>query len=123
MNRRWLFPGAIGKPLRLASLDQGLDQANRLRSNHVSMDILPGERVGGSVIRLYNRRGRPGRSAARWTTTASKAPGSGWRAAATLDSPLGLSDFVSLSASTTLARPSARYSRAYMLFTHCPMAT
>ncbi|WP_379971914.1 ShlB/FhaC/HecB family hemolysin secretion/activation protein [Edwardsiella ictaluri] len=117
VNRRWLFPGAIGKPLRLAALDQGLDQANRLRSNHVSMDILPGEHVGGSVIRLYNRRGRPWQVSGSLDNYGQQSTGE-WvaRGSATLDSPLGLSDFVSLSASTTLAAPSARYSRAYMLF-------
>ena len=121
VNRRWLFPGAVGKPLRLASLDQGLDQANRLRSNHVSMDILPGERVGGSVIRLYNRRERPWQVSGSLDNYGQQSTGE-WvaRGSATLDSPLGLSDFVSLSASTTLAQPSARYSRAYMLFYSLP---
>ncbi|WP_077999757.1 ShlB/FhaC/HecB family hemolysin secretion/activation protein [Edwardsiella tarda] len=121
VNRRWLFPGLIGKPLRLSDLDQGLDQANRLRSNHVSMDILPGERVGGSVIRLYNQRSRPWQVNTSLDNAGQQGTGE-WVAHgnATLDSPSGLSDFASLSLSSTLARPAERYSRSYMLFYSLP---
>ncbi|QPR29462.1 ShlB/FhaC/HecB family hemolysin secretion/activation protein [Edwardsiella hoshinae] len=121
VNRRWLFPGLSGKPLRLRDLDQGLDQANRLRSNHVSMDILPGEHIGGSVIRLYNRRTRPWQVNVSLDNAGQQGTGE-WLAhgSATLDSPLGLSDFASLSVSSTLAQPATRYSRSYLLFYSLP---
>lgn len=42
------------------------------------------------------------------------------RATATLDSPFGLSDFVSLNANSTLENPAHRYNRAYTLLYSLP---
>ncbi|EBP9600711.1 ShlB/FhaC/HecB family hemolysin secretion/activation protein, partial [Salmonella enterica] len=42
------------------------------------------------------------------------------RATATLDSPFGLSDFVSLNINSTLENPTHRYSRAYTLLYSLP---
>ena len=41
VNTALLFPALTGKPLKITELEQGMDQANRLKSNHVTMDILP----------------------------------------------------------------------------------
>ncbi|MGE9716237.1 POTRA domain-containing protein, partial [Escherichia coli] len=38
VNTTLLFPRIKGQPLKLATLDQGLDQANRLQSNKVTVD-------------------------------------------------------------------------------------
>ncbi|BEO06033.1 ShlB/FhaC/HecB family hemolysin secretion/activation protein [Serratia marcescens] len=121
VNSRLLFPGLEGKPLKLTELDQGLDQANRLQSNTTKLDILPGRQVGGSVIRLLNQHAKPWLITAGTDNYGQKSTGQ-WlaRGTATLDSPFGLSDFVSLNASSTLENPAHRYNRAYTLLYSLP---
>ncbi len=121
VNTSLLFPYLIGKPLKITELEQGLDQANRLKSNHVTMDILPGSAPGGSVIRLVNQRGTPAGFSLSADNYGQKSTGRNViRAAVTADSPAGLSDFVSLSGSATTDNPAARYSRSGMLFYSVP---
>jgi len=121
VNSRLLFPGLEGKPLKLIQLDQGLDQANRLQSNTTRLDILPGQQVGGSIIRLRNDHAKPWQLIAGTDNYGQKNTGQ-WlaRATATLDSPFGLSDFVSLNANSTVENPAHRYSRAYTLLYSLP---
>ncbi|EBR0130795.1 ShlB/FhaC/HecB family hemolysin secretion/activation protein, partial [Salmonella enterica subsp. enterica serovar Ajiobo] len=110
INTSLLFPSLTGKPLKITELEQGLDQANRLKSNHVTMDILPGSEPGGSVIRLVNQRGTPAGFSLSADNYGQKSTGRNViRAAVTADSPAGLSDFVSLSGSATTDNPAARY--------------
>lgn len=52
----WQFP-APGDTLRLADLEQGVDQINRLRRNRAEMQILPGQTPGGSIVALANEPG------------------------------------------------------------------
>lgn len=59
VNTALLFPHVEGEPLKLSKLDQGLDQANRLQSNKVKLDILPGTQLGGSIIQLTNQQQAP----------------------------------------------------------------
>lgn len=121
VNSSLLFPGLEGKPLKLNELDQGLDQANRLQSNTTKLDILPGHQIGGSIIRLSNRRNKPWQITAGMDNYGQKSTGQ-WltRATATMDSPLGLSDFISLNANSTLKSMSHRYNRAYSLLYSLP---
>lgn len=49
------FPNLVGRPLHLPTLEQGLDQLNRLRSVDLQAQVQPGELQGGSVIRLVSR--------------------------------------------------------------------
>ncbi|RLK39459.1 ShlB/FhaC/HecB family hemolysin secretion/activation protein [Cupriavidus plantarum] len=49
----WQFPPP-GDTLRLADLEQGVDQINRLRRNRAEMQILPGQTPGGSIVALTN---------------------------------------------------------------------
>lgn len=41
-----------GKPLHLPTLERGLDQLNRLRVLDLTADLLPGQRTGGTRVRL-----------------------------------------------------------------------
>lgn len=121
VNSATLLPGKTGQPLNIHDLDQALDQANRLAANHVQADILPGRTPGGSVIRLLNSPDK------RWHLTAStdnegqKSTGR-WqtRLSAALDSPLGLSDSLNMSAGTTLTDDTERYNRSYTLLYSVP---
>ncbi|MGQ8708924.1 ShlB/FhaC/HecB family hemolysin secretion/activation protein [Serratia sp. TSA_198.1] len=121
VNSQLLFPGLEGKPLQLTQLDQGLDQANRLQSNKTRLDILPGNQTGGSIIRLNNQHAKPWQLTATTDNYGQKNTGQ-WlaRTTATLDSPFGLSDFVSLNATSTLTNPAQRYNRAYTLLYSLP---
>jgi hemolysin activation/secretion protein len=51
------FPAAPGAPLRLEDIDQGVSQINRLRRNQATVQVLPGQGVGDSVVDISNRSG------------------------------------------------------------------
>ena len=51
------FPTNPGQVLKLADLEQGVGQINRLRRNQAELQILPGESPGGSVVAIDNREG------------------------------------------------------------------
>ncbi|CDL87591.1 ShlB/FhaC/HecB family hemolysin secretion/activation protein [Xenorhabdus cabanillasii] len=125
VNSRMLFPGLINQPLNLNQLDQGLDQSNRLQSNKTTLDILPGSVNGGSIIRLHNRHSTPWRITAITDNYGQKSTGK-WisRLNTSIDSPLGLSDFISFSGVSTIPRtadkPNTQYNRAATLFYSLP---
>ncbi|MEJ8674189.1 ShlB/FhaC/HecB family hemolysin secretion/activation protein [Chromobacterium amazonense] len=116
-----LFPGMLGKPLNVHDLDQGLDQANRLRSNHATVDVLPGDGIGDSILQLHNR---PDSRLAGGLTLDNTGRASTGRiqAGANLgwDNVTGWSDFLSLSAQTTTENPATRHSRSESLFYSLP---
>lgn len=91
-----LFPGAVGRPLNLRDLEEGVEHLNQLASNNATLDILPGEALGTSVVRIDNRPSAP------WHVYTSVdnygAQNSGrlqGSAGVTLDNLLGLSDMFS----------------------------
>jgi hemolysin activation/secretion protein len=51
------FPTNPGQVLKLADLEQGVGQINRLRRNQAELQILPGQSPGGSVVAIDNREG------------------------------------------------------------------
>ncbi len=82
-----------GKPLNITQLDQGLDQANRLPSNKITIDILPGPQPGGSILKLSNIRSKPWHLTTSLDNYGNKSTES-WlsRNSFSFDNPLGLSD-------------------------------
>jgi hemolysin activation/secretion protein len=54
MSLKTAIIGAEGKPLNLRDLEQALDQINKLQSNHATMNIYPGERIGESIAVFDN---------------------------------------------------------------------
>ena len=48
------FPSGPGDSLRLSDIDQGVAQINRLRRNQASVQVLPGQTVGDSVVAISN---------------------------------------------------------------------
>ncbi|MBD2796910.1 ShlB/FhaC/HecB family hemolysin secretion/activation protein [Xenorhabdus sp. 18] len=121
VNSQTLFPRLANNPLNLNQLDQGLDQANRLQSNKTTLDILPGTVNGGSIVKLHNRHTSPWKITTTTDNYGQKSTGK-WitRLSASVDSPLGLSDFVSLSGVSTVDKPATQYNRAYTLFYSLP---
>jgi hemolysin activation/secretion protein len=51
------FPTSSGDPLRLSDIDQGVAQINRLRRNQATVQILPGQNPGESVVDIGNKPG------------------------------------------------------------------
>ncbi|MDA5489602.1 ShlB/FhaC/HecB family hemolysin secretion/activation protein [Yersinia kristensenii] len=109
-NPYFLFPNMLNKPLNISELDQGIDQANRLRSNEVKVDILPGTQVGMSTIRINNNNTK---SWSLWTSIDNYGYKNSdeWQAktALTLDSPLGISDMLNVNFNKTLENAKKRY--------------
>lgn len=55
VNLGGAFPYQVGHELNLRSLEQGIDQINRLQSNHATLDIRPGDVPGESVVVVSNQ--------------------------------------------------------------------
>ncbi len=55
---RTAFPGLEGGPLNLRDIEQGLDQLNRLPSSDANMELVPGQRAGGTVVKVTYPRKR-----------------------------------------------------------------
>lgn len=116
------FPDMLGRPLNLRDLEQGLDQLNRLRSVDLGADIAPGSQPGASRIILRARSaGQPRVSLGLGLDNLGSASTGRDRSVLSLglDSPLGLNDLLSLSASDTLNQAD-RYSRNASLYYAVP---
>ena len=96
MNPNVIFPGYKAHPyLYLSDLEEGLDQLNRLSSNHVEIDI---ESVseGMVLIKMKNQDKSRFHGSLGFTNTGEKITGKVvTQASVSLDSPFGLSDFIS----------------------------
>lgn len=55
INMGLAFPDIEGNVLNLRDFEQGLDNVNRMTSNNATMDILPGELPGESVVLIKNQ--------------------------------------------------------------------
>lgn len=121
LNAESIFPNLTGKPLNITQLDQGLDQANRLPSNHITVDILPGTQPGGSILKLSNIRSKPWHLTTSLDNFGNKSTGK-WlsRNTFSFDNPFGLSDSMSINISSTIDNAKKNYSRAYSLFYSVP---
>ncbi|MDW5416936.1 ShlB/FhaC/HecB family hemolysin secretion/activation protein [Iodobacter sp. CM08] len=121
LNTGTLFPDVIGQPLNIKDIDQGLDQANRLQSNHATVDILPGAAQGGSILMLRNPESPPWHGGVSLNDSGQESTGE-WIAGinASWDSPFAASDFISLSTQSTTDNPNTRYSRSSSLFYSLP---
>ncbi len=90
------MPGVQGAPLNLRDLEQGLDQINRLQSNHATLDIEPGAAVGTSRVVVRNESERAFHLGASVDSMGQDATGKNQAGITTgFDSPLGFNDYVS----------------------------
>ncbi|ARB85270.1 MULTISPECIES: ShlB/FhaC/HecB family hemolysin secretion/activation protein [Yersinia] len=105
-----LFPGVVGNPIQISQLDQAIDQANRLQSNQVTLDILPGSNENNSIILIKNKQAMPWHLSGSIDNYGYKNIDE-WKKkmSFTLDSPLGLSDVISVSLNKTLDNERVRY--------------
>lgn len=115
------FPGETGDVVDLRALEQLVDQLNRLPSRPAQLELLPGEQVGGSRVRLQGEPGKP------WRVSFSRhndgEPGTGeqqWGVGLEWDSPLGLADQLSLRAGGDAVSDAFRHSSSQGLFYSLP---
>lgn len=115
------FPGLIGKPLHLPSLEQGLDQLNRLRSVDLEAQISPGELEGGSRIVLSPRsHPSPWGARARYGNGGDRRSGrQGASLVVSRDNPLHLNDALQVSLFGSFGN-APNYSRGLGLFYNVP---
>ena len=97
INTSTAFPFAENQLLNLREIEQGLEQINRLQSNQATMDLVPGEAPGSSIIQLKSTATKP------WVASLSR-DNSGQESTGELmnglflglDNPLGLNDYTYL---------------------------
>lgn len=90
-------PGVIDKPLNLRDFEQALDQINRLGSNSATFDIQPGSQAGDSVVVINNTPGQTWHLGVTYDNQGSESTGKNQTGInLSLDNPLGLNDFLSL---------------------------
>lgn len=91
------FPGRPGAILDLRELEQLLDQLGRLPSRPAQLELVPGERVGGSRVRLKGEPSKPWHANLNRHNDGQTSTGEQqWGTGLDWDSPLGLADQLSL---------------------------
>jgi hemolysin activation/secretion protein len=91
------FPGLAGKPVNLRDLEMGLEQVNRLASNHATMDMLPGLDAGDSIIAITNAPTRRWRVLGSADNQGGETTGRNQASVGVaVDNPLNLNDFLNV---------------------------
>lgn len=115
-----LYPDIEGKPVNIQDLDQGLDQANRLKSHKVTMDIFP-NKEGDMAIELVDQPKRPVYGSFSWNNRGQDNLGRGKvQASVGIDNIAGLADSLSIYGGTTTTREKDHYSRNAGLYYSIP---
>ncbi|WP_408636845.1 ShlB/FhaC/HecB family hemolysin secretion/activation protein [Pseudomonas aestuarii] len=111
-----VFPGQTGEVLNLRELEQLVEQLGRLPSRRAQLELVPGEQVGGSRVRLEGQRDKPWRvSLARHNDGQRSTGEQQWGLGLDWDSPLGLADQLSLRASRDAVSDRYRHSQSQSL--------
>ena len=86
-------PAKAGERLNLRELEQLIDQLSRLPSRKVTMELIPGEEVGGSHVVLQGQKLKPWRIAFNRHNDGQRSTGEQqWGLNLAWDSPMGLAD-------------------------------
>ena len=98
-----VFPAVKNKTLNLRDLEQGLEQINRLSSYKSTMELLPGNGVGETIVEINEQQGRPWQLSTRYDNSGQKTTGElQQQVFMSWDSPLRLYDYTYLSVQTDL---------------------
>lgn len=110
---RAAFPNLEGSFFNLRDVEQGMDQMNRLASNNVRLELMPGENNGGSVVFIQNEKSKPWhvRTGVDNTGTESTGEVQGF-VELDYDNILGVNDLLSFSFKHDLERANRRQSRS-----------
>ncbi|MDI9854618.1 ShlB/FhaC/HecB family hemolysin secretion/activation protein [Comamonas sp. 17RB] len=91
-----IAPGLEGAPLNIRDLEQALDQANRLASNNATLEMLPGNTPGDSIVVLHNKPTFPLHALVSLDNQGSESTGESQAGVTvSIDNILGFNDFVS----------------------------
>lgn len=97
-----VFWGLEGEPLDLVVLESTLEQVNRLRSNRTTMELLPAQTQGGSIVSLHTQESLPFFGSLGINNYGSNMTGKlQLFGGLTWENPLGLSDSISINLNTT----------------------
>jgi len=87
------FPGKTGEILNLRELEQQIEQLGRLPSRSAQLELVPGEQMGSSQVKLSGQRDKSWRISANRHNNGERSTGEQqWGARLEWDSPLGLAD-------------------------------
>lgn len=115
------FPGRTGQIVDLRELEQLVDQLNRLPSRPAQLELMPGQEVGGSRVRLQGDPLKPWRLSFNRHNNGEKSTGEQqWGLGLDWDSPLGLADQLSLRAGGDAVSDHYRHSANQGLFYTLP---
>jgi len=115
------FPGRTGQIVDLRELEQLVDQLNRLPSRPAQLELMPGQEVGGSRVRLQGEPLKPWRVSLNRHNNGEKSTGEQqWGLGLDWDSPLGLADKLSLRAGGDAVSDHYRHSSNQGLFYTLP---
>lgn len=120
-HHKMLFSDMVGKPLNVSQLDQAIDQANRLQSNTVTLDIRPGHENGNTIVSINNNNAVPWHLSTSVDNYGYKGSDK-WRNRTSLkvDSLLGFSDLVILDFVRTLENAKKSYKNEATFFYSVP---
>ncbi len=122
-ERKTAFPWMLGSILNLRDIEQGLDQINRLSSNHAKMEIKANEDANGtSQIVITNVRESP-TSISAFTDNLGSKPTGEYRLGVGVveDNLFGINDQLNLNYTNSVSGNSDKYSRALMLGFSVPL--
>lgn len=119
VNVAMLFPHHEDKPLNIQYLDQGIEQANKLTGNQVSMDIYP-HSDGTASVELHNEESRPWTASLTLDNSGSQKIPVVARANIGVASPLGLSDSLYMGGFMNARQGTNHYSRGGNAFYTVP---
>ncbi|WP_341964470.1 ShlB/FhaC/HecB family hemolysin secretion/activation protein [Pseudomonas sp. RC10] len=115
------FPGQAGEILDLRTLEQLVDQLNRLPSNRARLELKPGKQVGGSDVRVLNEPLKPWRAQLSRSNAGQKSTGEQqWDLGLEWDNPLGLADRLNLRSGADAVSDHQRHSESSMLYYELP---
>lgn len=109
-------PARMGDRLNLRELEQLIDQLSRLPSRPVTLELSPGEAVGGSHVLLQGQKLKPWRVALSRHNDGQRSTGEQqWGLNLAWDSPLGLADQLNLQGSGDTVSDRYKHSAAHGL--------
>ncbi|ROM72176.1 ShlB family hemolysin secretion/activation protein [Pseudomonas brassicacearum] len=115
------FPGKSGDLLNLREIEQMVDQLNRLPSNQATMELTPGQNIGGSEVLVKNTPQKPWRVGLSRHNDGQKSTGEQqWGTSLDWDSPLGLADQLALRGGHDAVSDHQKTSRNAMLYYNLP---
>lgn len=120
VNLEMILPSILGKPLNIWDLDQGLDQANKMKGSNVTVDVLPQE--NGDVELVFTNQQDSVISGFIGIDNGGSQYYKRWQAklGVSIDNPFGLSDILLVGFSQSTTGERKNFSRSANLYYSLP---